>query len=88
MADPRRLHLGALALLSNAGLYTLVYVFLVMGRGRPTAFKPWLAGYLAAFVVLFSKGIAAAQGVRRGHAALLGTTAFAAYQLMFVLFNR
>jgi hypothetical protein len=188
MADPRRLHLGALALLSNAGLYTLVYVFLVMGRGRQTAFKPWLAidaesyyrwnvfllapsmalswivaagivqllarffegkgtfedtlsalgfgvavaswwtllhdlvtaglgafhvidqrayedalnapttfravlwllmgGYLAAFVVLFSKGIAAAQGVRRRHAALLGTTAFAAYQLMFVLFNR
>jgi hypothetical protein len=43
MADPRRLRLGAYALLSNAALYTLVYVFLVMGRGRPTAFAPWLA---------------------------------------------
>lgn len=43
MADARRLRLGALALGSNAALYTLVYVFLVLGRGRPTVFHPWLA---------------------------------------------
>ena len=38
--DPRRLRLGAQALLITAVLYTLVYVFLVLGGGRP--FKPWL----------------------------------------------
>jgi hypothetical protein len=188
MGDPRRLRLGALAILSNAAFYTLVYVLLVMGHGRPTAFKPWLAidrevyyrwnvfllapsmvlswivaagvgqllarplggrgsfedtlavlgfgaavaswttlahdlvtaglgafhiidqrayedalneptvfrailwllmgGYVAAFVLLFAKGLAAAQRVGRGAAALLGTSAFAAYQAVFVLFNR
>lgn len=41
--DPRRLGLGAVALLSNAVLYTLVYVFLALGHGRPTVFTPWLA---------------------------------------------
>jgi hypothetical protein len=41
--DPRRLRFGTYALLSNAALYTLVYVFLVLGHGRPTVFKPWLA---------------------------------------------
>lgn len=43
MLDPRRLRLGTRALLSNAALYTLVYLFLVIGHGRPTVFKPWLA---------------------------------------------
>ena len=43
MGDPRRLKLGTLALLLCAALYTLVYVFLVMGHGRPTVFTPWLA---------------------------------------------
>ncbi|MES1183372.1 MAG: hypothetical protein ABUL60_06125, partial [Myxococcales bacterium] len=42
-ADPRRLRFGTWALASNAALYTLVYLFLVMGNGRPTVFKPWLA---------------------------------------------
>lgn len=41
--DPRRLRFGTWALTSNAALYTLVYLFLVMGNGRPTVFKPWLA---------------------------------------------
>lgn len=41
--DPRNLRLGAYALLSNAALYTLVYVFLVMAHGRPVALRPWLA---------------------------------------------
>ncbi len=43
LGDPRRLRWGALALLSTALLYTLVYVFLVLGRGRPTVFHPFLA---------------------------------------------
>ena len=40
--DPRRRQLGTFALLSHAALYTLVYLFLVMGEGRPTVFAPWL----------------------------------------------
>jgi hypothetical protein len=47
-----------------------------------------MAGYLAAFVVLFSKGVAAAHRVGRVAAALLGTAAFVTYQLVFVIFNR
>jgi hypothetical protein len=43
LADPRCLRYGTLALLSNAALYTLVYVFLIFGHGRPTVFEPWLA---------------------------------------------
>lgn len=43
MSDPRRLRFGSLALLSNAILYTLVYVFLTLGGGSPSSFKPWLA---------------------------------------------
>ena len=43
MRDRRRLAFGTYALLANAALYTLVYVFLVMGHGRPTVFTPWLA---------------------------------------------
>ena len=188
MTDDRRLRLGALALSGNVALYTLVYVFLALGHGRPTVFRPWLAidaesyyrwnvfllapsmvmswilaaavaqlfarlfggkgtfedalsvfgfgsaiaswwtllhdlvtaflgavgivnqrayedamnaptifrallwllmaGYLAAFVVLFSKGIAAAQRVGRVASGILGTTAFVTYQLVFVIFNR
>jgi hypothetical protein len=42
MSEPRRLRFGALALGSCALLYTLVYVFLILGRGRPTVFEPWL----------------------------------------------
>jgi len=42
-SDARALRLGALALASNALLYTLVYAFLILGHGRPTAFHPWLA---------------------------------------------
>jgi hypothetical protein len=188
IADPRRVRLGALAVASQAALYTLVYVFLVMGGGRPTAFRPWLAidpevyyrydvfllapsvfagwilasgaaflvgravggrgsfddtasvlgfgiaaaswttllhdlvtsalgafgvldqrryedamssptpyrmliwtlmlGYLIAFLVLFTKGIGAAQRVRTRAAAMLALLAFAAYQGVFCLFNR
>ena len=43
MRERRRLAFGTYALLVNAALYTLVYVFLVMGHGRPTVFTPWLA---------------------------------------------
>ena len=43
MQDPRRLRLGALALLVTAVLYTGVYVFLFIGGAHPTAFSPWLA---------------------------------------------
>jgi hypothetical protein len=39
--DHRSLRYGALALLFCAILYTLVYVFLILGGGKP--FKPWLS---------------------------------------------
>lgn len=42
LVDDRRLRFGAIALLINAFLYTLVYVFLTIGGGAPSAFKPWL----------------------------------------------
>jgi hypothetical protein len=42
-ADPRRLKFGLLAMVINAVLYTLVYVFLYMGGGAPSTFKPWMA---------------------------------------------
>jgi hypothetical protein len=43
LTDPRRLQLGALAVAVSAALYTLVYVFLTIGGGAPSAFKPFLA---------------------------------------------
>jgi hypothetical protein len=188
LRDRRCLRYGAFALLSNAALYTLVYVFLIFGGGRPTVFKPWLAidpevyyrwnallaapamamawllaasvaqllsrafgghgtfentlavlgfgtaiaswctllhdlvttflgavhvidqrayedamssptvfaailwtlmaAYLTAFVALFSQGIASVHELRPRHAFVVGTTAFATYQLVFVIFNR
>lgn len=43
MNDARRLKFGLLALLISVVLYTLVYVFLTIGGGAPSAFTPWLA---------------------------------------------
>src|SRR5690348_4319695 len=43
MADPFRLRFGMRALGLTAFLYTLVYLFLIVGGGRPTVFRPWLA---------------------------------------------
>ena len=43
MMDSRRLKFGALAVAISAALYTLVYVFLTIGGGAPSAFKPFLA---------------------------------------------
>jgi hypothetical protein len=43
MADSRRLKFGLVALLLNAFLYTLVYVFLTIGGGAPSSFTPFLA---------------------------------------------
>ncbi len=43
LTDPRRLKFGLLAMVINAVLYTLVYVFLYIGGGAPSTFKPWLA---------------------------------------------
>lgn len=43
MTDNRRLKLGFLALAISVILYNLVYVFLTMGDGAPSSFKPWLA---------------------------------------------
>jgi hypothetical protein len=40
------------------------------------------------FLVLFPKGVAAAQRIRRGPAVLVGVLAFIAYQGMFLVFNR
>lgn len=43
VAHRRSLAFGALAVAINALLYTLVYIFLTMGGGAPSAFVPWLA---------------------------------------------
>lgn len=43
MNDDRRLKFGLLALLITVVLYTLVYVFLTIGGGAPSAFTPFLA---------------------------------------------
>ena len=43
VTDPRRLKFGALAVAISAALYTLVYVFLTIGGGAPSSFKPFLA---------------------------------------------
>jgi hypothetical protein len=43
LVDQHRLRFGLLALALNAALYTLVYVFLVLGHGAPSRFAPWLA---------------------------------------------
>lgn len=42
MADDRRLRFGLLALALNAALYELVYIFLTIGHGAPSSFKPFL----------------------------------------------
>ena len=47
-----------------------------------------MAGYLATFVILFTKGVRAAHRVPVARAAAAGTLGFVVYQLVFVLFNR
>jgi len=44
--------------------------------------------YLVWFIVMFSKGIAAAQKVKRGHAVVLGVIGFIVFQGIFLIFNR
>ena len=44
--------------------------------------------YLVWFLLLFSKGIGAAQRLRRGPSILLGVIAFVIYQFVFLIFNR
>jgi hypothetical protein len=186
--EPRRLQYGLTAVLVTAVLYTFVYLFLVIGHGAPSTFKPWLAipaeqyyrynlffcapsiflcwilasgvthllskpfggkgsfegtlavlafgislaswttgihdvltsflgaaglmdqswyevamntptvwrtllwiqfaAYITCFILLFSKGIMAAQRIRTAPSVLLGVLAFAVYQGIFVIFNR
>jgi hypothetical protein len=43
LADSRKLRFGFLAILLNAIVYTLVYVFLWNSGGAPSSFTPWLA---------------------------------------------
>ena len=47
-----------------------------------------MTAYLVLFIVYFSKGIKAAQRIRRGPAIFVGTTAFIVYQFIFFVFNR
>jgi hypothetical protein len=44
--------------------------------------------YLVWFIVMFSKGIAAAHRVKRGQAVVLGFIGFVVFQGMFLVFNR
>ena len=41
--SPDQLKLGFLAVLLTAVLYNLVSIFLFIGKGYPSSFKPWLA---------------------------------------------
>lgn len=43
LKDERRLQFGFFAITINAIVYTMVYIFLTMGGGAPSAFDPWLA---------------------------------------------
>ena len=58
----------------------------------PTVFRTMLwtlmAGYLVAFVSLYAVGIGTAQRLSTPRALLVGASAFVAYQLVFVIFNR
>lgn len=47
-----------------------------------------MAVYLAWFILLFSKGIKAAHGLKNAAAILIGTIGFLAYQGFFLIFNR
>jgi hypothetical protein len=44
--------------------------------------------YLVWFIMMFSKGIEAAQKVKRKYAVLLGIIGFVVFQLVFLIFNR
>lgn len=44
--------------------------------------------YLVWFLVMFSKGVRAAQKLKPASAILVGTTAFIIFQLVFLIFNR
>jgi hypothetical protein len=44
--------------------------------------------YLLLFLILFPKGVGAAQRIRRGPAILIGVLAFVVYQGVFLIFNR
>lgn len=44
--------------------------------------------YLVWFILMFSKGIAAAHKMKRKHAILLGVIAFILFQGVFLIFNR
>lgn len=48
----------------------------------------FMAVYLVAFPVYFTRALASAHRLRTGAAVFLGVTGFAVYQLVFVLFNR
>jgi hypothetical protein len=48
----------------------------------------FMAVYVVAFPVLFTRAIRGAHHVGRGAAAVRGVTGFAVYQLVFLLFNR
>lgn len=43
LTDERRLKFGFFAMVLNAFLYTLIYVFLTIANGAPSSFAPWLA---------------------------------------------
>jgi hypothetical protein len=42
LQDDRRLRFGLYAMAITAAVYTLIYIFLTMGGGAPSAFDPWL----------------------------------------------
>ena len=44
--------------------------------------------YLVWFLLMFSKGVAAAQKIRKGPAILTGTISFIVFQAIFLIFNR
>jgi len=61
-----------------------------MSSATPFRTLLWLliAGYLVTFVLLFSKTVASAHGLRGIRATLVGALGFVAYQGVFLIFNR
>ncbi len=84
------IHELADAILSVAGLINMQAYELILNE--PTfwsyLYKGMMALYIGGFLVFFTKGVGAAQGLRRGPAILLGVVGLVIYQGVFFIFNR
>jgi hypothetical protein len=84
------LHDLALGIFGNVGILDLPSHELAMNGPGPARTILWVAlvAYLVAFVVLFTKGIGAAQRIRVGPAAALAVVGLVVYQTVLFVFLR